>query len=200
MGNAESESNCYDELAFPKWRLFNLVTAMAQDDTPNQQRANAAARYKPQRVRLLLVAQTPPANAPRDPPRYFYFEKVSKHDDLFRGVIKAILGVEPIRHQKASQLAMLRDQGVFLIDLKPDPSDPLPLDSFVPALIERCRQLLPDHIILMKADVYDAAFAAAHSANLPVIDARIPFPGSGRQAEFAQAMSRALNVAKWSLR
>jgi hypothetical protein len=47
-------------------------------------------------------------------------------------------------------------------------------------------------VILIKATVYDAAFAALCEANVPVVDERIPFPGSGQQARFAQAFEHAL--------
>ena len=41
--------------------------------------------------------------------------------------------------------------------------------------------------------VYDVAFSALKEAGLPVIDERIPFPGSGRQKDFEVAFSRALS-------
>lgn len=172
---------------------------MTREEILNQQRTNAAERYKPQHIRLLLVAQMPPRAGSGDAPRYFYFEDVTKHDDLFRGVVKAVLGAEPIRRNKAALLTRLREQGVFLIDLKPNPIDPRPLTAFVPALVERCRLLRPDNIILIKVDVYDVAFQALCEAGLPVVNARIPFPGSGQQLEFASGMERALNEAKGSM-
>lgn len=159
-----------------------------------KERAEAAERYKPASIRLLLVAQTPPIERAPDPPRYFYFDTVGKHDDLFRGVVRAVLREEPERHNKSRQLSMLRDKGVFLIDLKVDPLDPRPLSDFVPSLLNRCAQLAPAAIILIKADVFDVAFDALKAANHPVVDARIPFPGSGRQAEFARMMAHALST------
>jgi hypothetical protein len=33
---------------------------------------------------------------------------------------------------------------------------------------------------------------------LPVVDGRIPFPGSGHQIEFEEAMSKALKRIGWS--
>jgi hypothetical protein len=158
----------------------------------NEMRDQAAERYKPEHIRLLLVAETPPVTQPSDPPRYFYFEAVSKHDGLFRGVVRAVLKVEPDRASKARLLDRLRERGVFLIDLKPDPSDPRPFSDFVPSLIERCRALRPERIILIKANVFDEAFAALKAANLPVVNVRVPFPGSGRQAEFAQQFAKAM--------
>jgi hypothetical protein len=82
-------------------------------------RVRAARRFRPDRVELLLIAESPPAA----PDRYFYFRDVGSHDSLFRYVSRAILGVEPIRADKADRLVELMDRGVFLIDLMPDPID-----------------------------------------------------------------------------
>jgi hypothetical protein len=162
--------------------------------TLNRLRRRAAARYKPQRVRLLLVAETPPLARPPDPPRYFYFENVSKHDYLFRAVVRGVLGAEPDRRGKSALLTRLRRSGVFLIDLKPDPSDPRPLSAFVQSLVRRCRQLRPKRIILIKTSVYDEAYATLVEAGLPVAGSRVPFPGWGQRARFAREFGRALDA------
>jgi hypothetical protein len=39
-------------------------------------------------------------------------------------------------------------------------------------------------VILIKATVYDVAFYALREARLPVVDERVPFPGSGQQKRF----------------
>jgi hypothetical protein len=151
-------------------------------------RARSARRFQPARVRLLLVAETPP----RDLSRYFYFEEVKEHDALFRYVAREVLDVEPTRETKVELLTQLRDAGVFLIDLKADPLDDSPLSDYVPDLVRRCRQLGPSKIVLIKTTVYDEAYEALAGAGLPVVNERIPFPGSGRQVEFQKAFRRAL--------
>ncbi|GAB5901035.1 hypothetical protein OKHIL_68440 [Mycolicibacterium mageritense] len=167
-------------------------TAAAAD--VRQRRAAAAERYRPGKVRLLLVAQAPPS----DDDRYFYFTDVAQHDWLFRAVVRAILpGTEPTRADKAALLAQLRDRGVFLIDLKPDPvvnprTRPSDLLPYVPALLDRIVELEPERIILIKADVYDAAYAALAAAGLPVSKVRVPFPSHGQQQKFRAAFGRAL--------
>lgn len=62
----------------------------------------------------------------------------------------------------------------------------------MPALLTRMAELQPERIILIKADVYDAAYPALAAAGLPVSKVRIRFPSSGRQREFAVAFGRAL--------
>jgi hypothetical protein len=138
------------------------------------------------------VAEAPPGFKPEEPERYFYFEDVGKHDDLFRYVVRGVLGDEPSRSGKKHPLSKLREDGVFLIDLKRDPADESSLDTCVPDLVRRCKRLNPDRIILIKTNIYDVAFSALREANLPVADERIPFPGSGQQSKFEKAFERAL--------
>jgi mannose-6-phosphate isomerase len=137
------------------------------------------------------VAEAPPSA----PDRYFYFEDVQAHDSLFRHVAKTVLGTAPSRDRKAEALAQLRSRGVFLIDLRTDPVDGAPLTDHVPALVMRVRELAPAKVILIKATVYDAAFRGLRDAGVPVIDERIPFPGSGQQVRFAHSFERALRAA-----
>lgn len=147
--------------------------------------------YRPDSVRLLLIAQMPPD----DLDRYFYFPTVPTADYLFQAVVPHLLGEEPTRHDKSRQLAALRDQGIFVIDVKPDPCDPAPLEAFVGDLVERAMALAPAHAILIKVDVYDAAFEVLRDAGVSAIDARLPFPSTGRQRQFSDGFGKALTVA-----
>ncbi len=153
-------------------------------------RQRSAEKYKPARVRVLLVAEAPPAADDR----YFYFEDVTKHDWLFLGVAEVLLRGRPVRREKPASLKKLQEMGFFLIDLKPDPADGSPLQEYVPDLIARCRALAAERIILIKATVYDAAFSTMGAAGLPVINQRVYFPSTGRQREFREQFARALEA------
>lgn len=156
-----------------------------------RRRRQAAARaYKPARIRLLLIAEAPPSA----PDRYFYFTHVAKQDSLFRHVARGLLAIEPTRDNKAELLAQLRDAGVFLIDVRDEPVDGTSLQDSVDDLVHRVIELAPEKIILIKATVYDAAFAALFEAGLPVVDERVPFPGSGQQKRFESAFVRAIGA------
>ena len=157
-------------------------------DSVLQCRRQAAARYQPVEIDMLLVAEAPPKALDR----YFYFEDVREQDSLFRYVCRVLLGREPTRAGKRALLDQLRDRGVFLIDLKETPIDGMPLAKDVPSLVERCRALKPRRIVLIKATVFDAAYRALVDAGLAVEDIRIPFPGSGRQLQFVEAFGRAV--------
>jgi hypothetical protein len=159
-----------------------------KDDDDIERRRRAAELYKPDPIDLLLVAEAPPSS----PERYFYFPDVREHDSLFRYVCRGLLGREPTREGKAELLQELKDRGVFLIDLKETPVDETPLNQSVARLVERCRELSPRRIVLIKATVFDAAYRALKNADLPVSDVRVPFPGSGRQRQFVESFQRAL--------
>lgn len=152
----------------------------------------AALKYKPaKQVNLLLVAEAPPCT----PGRYFYFEHVDQHDWLFRYVWEGLTGEKPDRARKAAHLAALRSAGVFLIDLheanisQPSLAD---LRPHAAGCADRCRELRPRHIVLIKHSVYDVIFEPLIDQGLPVIDQRIPFPASGQQRKFLESFREAV--------
>lgn len=156
-------------------------------------RQEAANVYKPDRVRLLLIAHAPPSDASR----YFYFEEVGTQDALFRHVVKGLWGSIPGRSAKPAWLNRLRAEGVFLIDVLESPFDGSDLSAHVPAVLSRCQQLAPQHVILIKADVYDSCFEPLRAAGLPVVKQRVYFPGSGRQGQFESGFASALRQIGW---
>jgi hypothetical protein len=163
-------------------------------DKDADRRRAAADRYRPQRVRLLLVAHAPPHNTER----YFYYEDVREKDDLFRYVVAGLFGVKPERADKRTWLGRLSESGVYLIDLIEHPCDRSELVDHIPGLIERAKALRPDHVVLIKTDVFDSAFSGLVDAGLPVVRARLPFPTSGRQRQFEQGFAAALVRIGWT--
>lgn len=153
-------------------------------------RRRAAEKYKPDPIRVLLVAESPPTADDR----YFYFENVGSHDWLFMGVVEVLYGQRPARAEKVRFLRRLQESGVFLIDLKLDPADASPLQACVPNLLARCRALAPEKIILIKSTVFDAAYSSFKAAGLPVVDRRVYFPSTGRQGEFRRQFAEALKA------
>ncbi len=157
-------------------------------------RRRASTKYRPEQVRLLLVAEAPPCA----PDRYFYFERVDKHDWLFRYVWEGLTGEKPDPDRKAECLRALQKAGVFLVDLhekdveKPSLADLVPHAS---GLVKRCLALDPACVVLIKATVFDAAYAQLAEAGLPVVEERIPFPSSGQQKRFLEGFRRAIDRA-----
>jgi hypothetical protein len=173
-----------------------------RDATPEECTAAAARRrrmakaYRPEVIRLLLVAQTPPEELDR----YFYFPRVPKADHLFQAVVPHFLDETPARLDKRDQLFALRDLGVYVIDLKPEPCDQRPPSTFADNLVRRAKRQNAEHAILIKVDVYDTTFEPLRAAGIHVIDKRIPFPSTGRQMEFCRDFKDALETAKWKSR
>jgi len=157
-------------------------------------RRSAAKKHQPAHIKLLLVAEAPPC----DGERYFYYENKEKKDWVYAYTWQAIAGEKPAKGDKPANLKRLRDSGVFLVDLheeevsKPKVKD---LEPFVPELVTRIKKLNPDRVALVKASVHDAAFGALADADLPVINERIPFPASGQQKKYVEAIARAAEQA-----
>lgn len=132
-----------------KFRLDGCVPAYSKDMTTpaaiRQRRRTAAERYRPSKILLLLVAEAPPSASDR----YFYFEDVREQDSLFRYICKGLFGVTPDRGSKPRWLQKLKDEGFFLIDLMEDPKDSRKHTEFVADLIERCKELSPQKIVLI---------------------------------------------------
>ena len=70
------------------------------------------------------------------------------------------------------------------------------LEAHAGQVVERVTQgmvgLEADRIILISAGTYDHAYAALRDAGLPVVDVRLPFPGSGQQRRFLDEFTEAL--------
>ena len=163
---------------------------MRMSDEARRRRAAAARRWRPETVDLLLVDEAPPSALDR----YFYFEDVATQDSLFRYVVAGVLGVRPTR-DKAPLLAELREAGVFLIDACPDPFRHRreALAGCLPDLLARAAELRPRRVVIIGAPLYDLAFEPLRTAGLPVVDARLPYPGSGQQRRFAEGFAAALS-------
>lgn len=113
-------------------------------------------------------------------------------------MVHGLFGEFPDRGAKEGWLERLQQAGVFLVDVAEEPAGADALASHVSGLVERCHLLRPVHVILIKATVYDAAFLPLRRAGVPVVDKRIPFPGSGQQTRFVVAFREALIEAGYS--
>jgi phage terminase large subunit-like protein len=162
---------------------------MWRSDEARRRRAAAARRWQPDPVDLLLVDEAPPSALDR----YFYFEDVTTQDSLFRYVVAGVLGVRPTR-DKAPLLAELREAGVFLVDACADPFHHRreALTACLPDLVARVEGLRPRRVVLVGAALYDLAFTPLRAAGAPVVDARLPYPGSGQQRRFAEGFAAVL--------
>ncbi|MCF1713329.1 hypothetical protein L0U88_01645 [Flavihumibacter sp. RY-1] len=182
-------------------------TAATVDITQLKQNLEKARlKYKPDKVRYLLIAEAPPDSLDR----FFYFENVHQHDYLFLGVAEALY--PDLKYKfiasgrdsdiKLSILLKFQADGFYLLDLSELPLSLLNKDlgSQLPSLIEKIKQVANSDtkIILIKATVYDTAFNALRQHGLRnIIDSRIPFPGQGGQKLFQIEFKKALKAAQY---
>lgn len=165
----------------------------------------ARLKYKPDRVKYLLIAEAPPDNIER----FFYYENVRQHDYLFLGVAQALypelkenfLANGRNSDIKKSILLKFKADGFYLLDLSDLPLSLMTgnLLAQLPTLIKKINEVADEQtkIILIKANVYDIAFHPLQEKFNNVIDIRIPFPAQRWQIEFQTEFRKALNLADY---
>lgn len=172
--------------------------------------AERRGRWKPGRVRLLLIAESAPADggdiANR---RFFYDEQLTGKDGLFREVVRALYNNPALTSGPSAKkpwLEKLRSDGVFLIDLATVPVNEFGLAARAAALarnvavtVGTTSELEPDGVVLVKRNVFDLLEQPMRQAGLPLLhDEFIPFPGSGQQKRFRERFGVTLNRAGFS--
>jgi hypothetical protein len=162
------------------------------------------ARWKPEHVRLLLIAESAPDDggdiANR---RFFYDDALTGKDGLFREVVRALYDDPPLTSgpdAKRPWLEKLKANGVFLTDLARMPVNyhspserAAALQRNIEATVSLARELKPDGVVLVKQNVFDLLERPIRAAGLPLLhDAMIPFPGGGQQKRFRERFADAL--------
>ena len=119
---------------------------------PLQRFAQATNRYLPDPVRLLFIAEAPPAFRVH---RLFYFTGLTNGDTLFLEMMKVLypaqagfagesfqpgFSVQQMRHNKEGLLRRFQADGYFLIDAC---EQPMPDDATTPAKTQRMKSALP---------------------------------------------------------
>lgn len=161
------------------------------------------SQWKPDRVKLLMIAESAPADGGDvSGRRFFYAAGRLGPDNLFRGVVEAMYGTSKVDLQRTGKrpwLERLRDDGFFLIDLAPYPVNALStterrrvLKEAVPECVARASALDPVGIAVVKADLYEMLARPLGAAGLPILQDRpIAFPLGNRRADFVTGFNRA---------
>ena len=176
--------------------------------------AKATIRYKPTTIRVLFIAEAPPAFRFN---RLFYFEDLREGDTLFLEMMKTLYGsalgftengfssgssAAGIRSRKSELLARFMREGYFLIDASEEPmpdrassSQKLALlPASVPRLIVRLKEFAVDKntpIILIGEVTYSACAPSLMNLGFNVInEGMIDHPARGGQLRFRQKLRR----------
>ncbi|HEX4402819.1 MAG TPA: hypothetical protein VHZ98_15975 [Galbitalea sp.] len=160
--------------------------------------AERRARWRPDEVRLLLIAESAPDDGGDEANRrFFYDDNLTGRDGLFRQVVHVLFDNPELKSgpvAKAPWLAKLRDRGVYLIDLASVPVNyhsrserAAALQQDIDATVGLAGELAPDGIVLVKRNVFDLLNEPLRAAGLRVLhDKFIPFPASGQQPLFRE--------------
>jgi hypothetical protein len=160
------------------------------------------ARYRPENLRYLLVAESPPD--PGEGERRFFYSPALTADNLYRSVAEAVYGEDrnvDLRN-KPAVLDRLRQDGFWLIDAVETPVNKLrssdrarAIKKGAPGLVARCVALAPKRgVIICHSKVYAATAQDIRDAGVRVLhDEALPFPLGNWRARFVKGFRKALS-------
>src|SRR5712691_10586400 len=155
-------------------------------------------RYRPRKVRFLLIAESPPSSG-----GFFYFRTTIGKDHLFRETMKALdlwPRNEPMRRgvDKRSMLRRFQSMGFYLLDTCVSPVDKLPLFERRKAVLSQTRRLVidvieanPDHILIVKSSIFNPvrnALSESGLSNRVLNTGPVPFPSHGNQRTYRSVL------------
>ncbi|MHB9058121.1 MAG: hypothetical protein ACYC53_04815 [Bacillota bacterium] len=151
-------------------------------------------KYKPDgRIRIVFLAESPP-QSDDDKRRFFYSPVLSQPDNLFRGIMLALLGAERQRlaGRKTLFLDLFRNSGFWLLDSTDEPLNTLrggdrnaAIRAAIPSLIAQLLSANPKlGVIICSSRVFGIVSDDLQRAGVRVLhDRPIPFPlGNARSA------------------
>lgn len=165
--------------------------------------AQLRSQWKPDRVKLLMIAESAPADGGDVSARnFFYAADRLGPDNLFRGVVEAMYGTSNADLQRSGKrpwLERLRDDGFFLIDLASSPVNGLGsaerrrvLKEAIPGCIGRAVALHPAGVVVVKTNLYALLAGPLRDASLPLLqDQPISFPLGNTRAQFVAGFNLA---------
>ena len=152
-----------------------------------REREQLRESFKPKRVRLLFIGESPPASG-----RFFY----SSNSGLFRAMRDALFLAHPASKDK-DFFAEFRERGCYLTDLSKNPVDDLEpkprraaCEAGERALAKEIRQLNPNAIAILLRSIAGNCTRAITAAGWqgPIVQLRYP----GRWASHREAFLEAI--------
>ncbi len=162
----------------------------------------ARRKYRPRKVRFLLIAESPPSSG-----GFFYFGTTIGKDHLFRETMKALdlwPNQEPMRKgvDKGPMLRRFQSKGFYLLDTCGFPVDKLPDGERRKAVLSQTSRLVKDviktdplHIFIVKSSIFKpVSFVLRESGmqNRVMNAGPVPFPSHGNQQIYRSMLRRAL--------
>ena len=165
---------------------------------PGPARAAATQKYRPEKVRILFMAESPP----EAPDRHFYFEDVTRADTLWVQTTRALYPEEfgetaQERKRKGFWLERFQQDGYWMLEAVPYPVDKKKKEVQIQENTERVlaeiQAAAPAHVVLIATPVYKVLLKPLANAGISLPQPQaVPFPGRGQQSKFHAAMQATL--------
>ncbi|MFC1700537.1 hypothetical protein ACFLZ0_00075 [Patescibacteria group bacterium] len=164
----------------------------------------AAKKFKPNKIKILFIAESPPFKKEGEELRYFYFENSRGKDFLFGSIMEVLFPNEydifKTNKDKILLLDKFKENGFFLIDACDYPINQhkdrdLFINNDFPKLIQKIKTLIDNDtkIILIKKNIFELLFDKLKSHGFNVInDEHLDFPSCGNQLKFKNKLNNLL--------
>ena len=170
------------------------------------------SKYKPQHIKLLLIAESPPPSPEIQSSRQFYYtDRIRRDDRLFTNTIKALyseasdLTEAELEENKERWLRRFQNDGYYMIEaLEESQKHKVTkkqrqerISDNISRLISRVEKLAgPDtKIVLIKSNVYEAAAQPLRAAGFNVLNTElVDYPGQFNQRAYREKLSKLVNL------
>lgn len=167
-------------------------------------------QYRPARIKVLFIAESPPPAADVQSSRQFYYsERIRKDDRLFINTIRALYPEtldtpeKELEEAKAAWLERFQGDGFYMIEALESSQEhevtkkqrQERIRASVPRLIERVKELATPttKIILIKSNVFDVAAEPLRKAGFMVLNTElVDYPGRFNQRDYRQKITTLL--------
>lgn len=164
-------------------------------------------KYKPERIRYLFIAESPPPSPEIQSSRQFYYtDRIRKDDRLFTNTIRALYPEtadtpEPeLEAGKETWLRRFQQDGFYMIEVLEDSQEhevtkkqrQEKIGEALPRLIARVGKLTDKdtRIILIKSNVFDVAAEPLREAGFTVLNTSlVDYPGHFNQRAYREKIA-----------
>lgn len=169
-------------------------------------------KFKPSRIRILLIAESPPPSANVESSRQFYRnDRIRKNDRLFVNTIKALysevanLTEKELELQKDFWLSRLQNDGYYMIEALDESQKhevtkrqrQEKIKKNLPNLLKKASALATEDtkIILIKSNVFEVAAKPLKEAGFNVLNKElVDYPGQFNQRAYREKLKKLLKI------
>ena len=181
---------------------------MASD--PYAPYSEAAGKYRPKKVRILFIQESPPYATDR----HFYFLDVKAHDGFWLHIMRFLYSSDGFSEDTAAErarkdhwLKRFQKDGYWTIDSMHESISKGEHEERVEIIakhaaerVAEVKAIKPEQIVLVKKSVFEALNEPLRAAGLPVVnEVAVPYPGRGQEGRFARTLKGLVDSGKLKL-